>query len=378
MFSRLADLVRTGSYKTWFQGRVKYKDYRLRKQNTRLEHGLAIKETIIILKTVARSKSFTVLFIALMVLSATSTAILLVIDYIGNETKYIASKIVFPKTPVSISINETISNRINNKSSDYVKGCLREAKILISNRTIHTNIIVLGRTAIDKLKELEGITIKIIGNYSEGIILPASMLKTIELTLNKSLLLHIGGIRREYRVIGVYSIKSMRVNIPILISIFENNRCSYTVVISDYYIDYRREVLLDTIDYLNYQLDQVVFNWLLMFSIVYTILAILLIQKFLRETLDKFKLLAIQGLNLGINITYAFFIIALIINTAGMGLGLITVDGVIWISRFLGMIFPLRPVVTIETIIVMLVYSIILSLTAFITIKSRLRGYDIV
>ena len=338
--------------------------------------GLIKERVLIATEIIVRSKTFLIIFFSLMIFSATITAIILISDYVGKEAEYIANKIVFPQPPLMISvITERESAGI--LQDEAVVGCLKNAKIDSHNNSIYINVIILDKDNVMKFSKFEGVLLKIvsINNYTRGIIIPTELSESLSLKLNDVVYLIIDNSRLDSRIIGLYHIESIKSMMPIVVFTEpENYLCQYKVVITHNGVDVRHYVLYNIISNIDAQIEKLTLNWLILFGIVYLVLSFLLLRKFIDESINVLKILLVQGLNPGSYISMAFLIITLIINFAGMGLGLITVHGVIWAIRFLGLFFPVRPSLTYDAVAIMLTYSVIMSLMGWSVVRYSLKG----
>ena len=338
---------------------------------------IAKERILVVIETILRSKSFTIIFLGLMIFSATMTAIILVSNYVEEEAEYIASKIVFPQPPITISIvsdNESLSSMLKN---EIVIGCLKNVELKTHNNSIYLNAIVLNRENIEKLGRLNAVSIKTVDNYTKGIIIPVEISRSLNIKLNDTVYLTIDNNRIYLRVIGLYYIKSTKTIMPIIVFTKpENLSCQYKVIITHSGVDIRYNVLYNVIADMDSQIGGLTFNWLALFSIVYLVLSFLLVRKFIEDSRNSLKTLIVQGLNVSSYMFASFLIITLIINSAGMGLGLITVHGVVWVIRFLGLLLPIRPSLTYDVVVIVFMYSIIASLTAWALVKYSLKGSE--
>ncbi len=335
---------------------------------------MVVDKLLIVLEVILRSRSFTVIFLGLMIFSATLTSILLISNYTSEEARYVADKIVFVPTPMTISI---VSSRVlhNIQVNNKIVGCLVESKIIKDNITVYVDTILLNTSYLGKLRGSNGILLEGVGNYNKGVIIPLELSKKLNIKIGDKISIVINGNRTILNVIGEYKIRLIRNIMPIVISTFKYRECKYWVVLSNNTsVDYRRVALYGIIDTMDKQISMIAYNWLILLSSVYLVLSFLLVKRFIEESMASLRILAIQGLGISMYVAFSFLIVSIIVNMIGVGLGLIVVHGALWVSRFLGLVFPLRPMLSYEIVLVALIYGVITANIAWITVMRSIKG----
>jgi len=334
--------------------------------------------TALIIKLVVRKGLLTSVLASFFILASILTVVYLLINYVTYESEALASNLVF-KEDYEVRVCNVIDqcsktlSRLKSLGVGYLVLGITYGNVSLDNGTeVHTLITYLNGTSgikhpLTKLLKLSTNTLSIGKELAKG----------LNLSINESL--RIG--QTIYLVSNIHRFNNF-LDSSITIVLNELPRdCDYYVIIYEYgalgkpiegTAITKSSLFSKMISSLNRDVLNIAKVWLYLFLILYLIISALVTHKLINELMPYLKTVAtFTDINPYVTIPTAILILGCVGVLFGISLGVLLVDASLWLSRFVGLTFILRPTLPVHDLIelTLLPLPIVFS-SSLITVKA--------